>query len=92
VWGGTDVVAVAGPADGDELADFDVRGDGIEGDGCGGKGAEEGEQGGWEGEFHCSWSTVFGRRMVLVGKCVWSENIGNCRMKLMDVACIVLLR
>jgi hypothetical protein len=50
---GTDVVAVAGPADRDELADFDVRGDGIEGDGCGGEDAEEGEEDGWEGEFHC---------------------------------------
>jgi hypothetical protein len=43
---GTDVVAVAGPADGYELVDFDAGWEVVEGHGCGGEGAEEGEQGG----------------------------------------------
>jgi hypothetical protein len=51
VW--TYVVAVAGPADWYELADFDYRGEVVECDGCGGEDAEERSEDGCDGEFHC---------------------------------------
>jgi hypothetical protein len=65
----TYVVAVAGPAEDYLLSDFEAGGDVGDVDCCVGEGAEEGEQGGGNGELHCD-------EMVVCWSCSWFK--GDC--------------